>query len=225
MQEVARHSEAQTSCVAEAVAQQLEKEIEAAATSTAATVEIQMHIAVEGMRRDVQAQIDQNRVDAQRRDEENQKTIQQIAAGLEELTKQLNDFRPVNVEHVGVAQQQVTENVEQRLNLESLRIDTVTESVQKAQKAAEDNAELLQNLLVGVENMGENLKKFREEIHNTEREYQEMNAELLTEVSPSVPAATEPMQTSFTPVSAPQFFVNPTRPVPSSSGISSDPEL
>ena len=77
-----------------AVAQQLEKEIEAAATSTAVTVEIQTRTAVEGMRRDVQAQIDQNRVDAQCRDEENQKTIQQIAAGLEQLTKQLNDFRP-----------------------------------------------------------------------------------------------------------------------------------
>ena len=112
VQQVAEHSQAQTSRVAVAVAQQLEKEIEAAVTSTAATAEIQMCTAVEGMRRDVQAQIDQNRADAQRRDEENQKTIQQIAAGLEQLTKQLNDFRPVNVEHVGVAQQQVTENVE-----------------------------------------------------------------------------------------------------------------
>ena len=37
---------------------------------------------------------------------------------------------------------------------------TVTESVQKAQRATEENAELLQNLLVGVENMGENLKNF-----------------------------------------------------------------
>ena len=70
-----------------------------------------------------------------------QKTIQQIAAGLEQLTKQLNDFRPVNVEHVGVAQKQVSENVEQRLNLQSNRIDDVAESVQKAQRAAEENAD------------------------------------------------------------------------------------
>ena len=66
----------------------------------------------------------------------------------------------MNVEHVGDAQQQVAKNFEQRLNLQSNRIDNVTESVQKAQRAAEENAELLQNLLVGVENMGENLKKF-----------------------------------------------------------------
>ena len=53
VQEVAKHSQAQTSCVAEAVAQQLEKEIEAAATSAAATAEVQTCTAVEGMRRDV----------------------------------------------------------------------------------------------------------------------------------------------------------------------------
>ena len=215
----------QTSRVAVAVAQQLEKEIEAAASSTAATAEIHMCTAVEGMRRDVQAQIEKTRVDAQRRDEETQKTIQQIAAGLEQLTKQLNDFRPVNVEHVGVAQQQVAENVEQRLNLQSNRIDNVTESVQKAQRAAEENAELLQNLLVGVENMGENLKNFREEFQNAERDYEVVNEELLTEVPLSLPAVSEPSQIPFTSVSAPQFPVNPTIPIPSSSGITSDPGL
>ena len=59
VQQVAEHSQAQTSRVAVAVAQQLEKEIEAAATSTATTTEIQTHTAVEGMRRDVQAHIEQ----------------------------------------------------------------------------------------------------------------------------------------------------------------------
>ena len=34
----------------------------------------------------------------------------------------------------------------------------MNESVKKSQKAAEDNAELLQNLLFGIENMGENFK-------------------------------------------------------------------
>ena len=81
---------------------QLEKEIEAATASAATVAEIQTRTAMEGMRRDVQAQIKQNCTDAQWRDEENQKTIQQIAASLENLTKQLNDFHPVNVEHVGM---------------------------------------------------------------------------------------------------------------------------
>ena len=63
---------------------------------------------------------------------------------------------------------------------------------------------------MGVENMGENLKKFREEVEgwksaelqNAEREYEAVNEELLTEVSLSVPAVTEPMQIPFPPVSS-----------------------
>ena len=101
---MAEHSQRQTSRVAEVVTQQLEKEIEAAAMSTVVTAETQMRIIVEWMRRDVHTQIEQNRGGAQRRDEENQKTIQQIASSLEHLIKQLNDIHPVNVEHVGDAQ-------------------------------------------------------------------------------------------------------------------------
>ena len=41
--------------------------------------------------------------------------------------------------------------------MQSNRIDVMNESVKKSQKAPEDNAELLQNLLVGIENMGENI--------------------------------------------------------------------
>ena len=87
VQEVVRHSEVQTPRIAETVTQQLEKEIEATAMSAATTAEIQMHTTMEGMRQDVQAQIEQNRADVQCRDEENEKTIQQIAVGLENLTK------------------------------------------------------------------------------------------------------------------------------------------
>ena len=119
------------------------------------------------------------------------------------------------------------ENVEQRLNLQSNRIDHVTESVQKAQRAVEENAELLQNLLVGVKNMGENLKNFREEFQNAERDYEVVNEGLLAEVPLSVPAVSGPSQISFTTVPTSQFPVpvNPTVPIPSSSGITSDPGL
>ena len=43
--------------------------------SAAVTAEVQTRTAMEGMRRDVQAEIEQNHVDAQRRDEEQQKTL------------------------------------------------------------------------------------------------------------------------------------------------------
>ena len=83
--------------------------------------------------------------------------------------------------------------------------------MQKAQKIAEENAEFLQSLLVGVENRGGG--EFREEmegwksteLQNAEREHETINKELLTEVSLSVPAIREPMQIPFTLVSAPSF--------------------
>ena len=81
--------------------------------------------------------------------------------------------------------------------------------------------------------MGESLKKFKEEmkgwksaeLQNAEREHEAVNEELLTEISLCVPAVTEPIQIPFTPVSAPQFLVNPIAPVSHSFGIASDPEL
>ena len=63
------------------------------------------------------------------------------------------------------------------------------------------------------------------ELQNAEREHEEMNEELLTEVSLSVPAVSEPIHVPITPVSAPQFPINPTIQVPHSFGIVSDPRL
>ena len=98
--------------------------------------------------------------------------------------------------------------------MQSTRIDAVNESVKKPQKVAEDNAELLQNLLVGIENMGGNFKKLREdmglwqspEYQAAEREYKQMNQEVMEEVTLSAPAISEPNPTSVAPhVSVPQF--------------------
>ena len=82
------------------------------------------------------------------------------------------------------------------MTLQSNRIDTISEVVEKSQKATGDNTEMLQNLLIGIENMVDNLKQFREEmegwktieLQNAEREYEEAEQEMLTEASLSVPA-------------------------------------
>ena len=69
------------------VTRQLESEIQAVVTSTAATAELNRRAAVEGMRQDVQAQIEQNRADAQCRDEEAHLKVDEIAVELANLTK------------------------------------------------------------------------------------------------------------------------------------------
>ena len=53
VQEVAAYSDAQASRVAKTITRQLEREIQAATTSTTTIAKIQMRTAVEGMRRDV----------------------------------------------------------------------------------------------------------------------------------------------------------------------------
>ena len=145
---MAAYSEAQASRVVETVTQQLEREIHAAAMSTTVMAEIQTHTAIEGMCRDVQAQFEQNRADALRREEESQHKVEQIAEQLQKLTEQLNQFHPASEKNVGEVRKQVSEQFEQRLELQSSRIDAVYGSVKKSQKATEDNAEMLQNLLV-----------------------------------------------------------------------------
>ena len=87
-----------------------------------------------------------------------------------------------------------------RLNLQSERIDNVNIAVEKAQKTAKDNSDMLENLLIGIENMSENVKQCREEmeewrnsnIQEADRVYQETAADLLQEISLIVPAVSEP---------------------------------
>ena len=64
VQQLAHESGVHTSRVAEEVTQRLEAEINAAATSTAATAQTQMREAVDVMRRELQAQMEQNLADS-----------------------------------------------------------------------------------------------------------------------------------------------------------------
>ena len=82
VEEMAAYSKVQTSRVAEVVTQQLEREIQAVATSTATTAEVQTCTVVEGMHREIQAQIKQNHANAQCRDEMTQRSVSQIEADL-----------------------------------------------------------------------------------------------------------------------------------------------
>ena len=68
VKEVVEYSDAQASRAAVDVTQRLEKEIVAVVTSTATTAEVTMRTVVEGIRRDIQAQLEQNRADALRRE-------------------------------------------------------------------------------------------------------------------------------------------------------------
>ena len=89
----------------------------------------------------------------------------EIAMNLATLTEQLNRFKPTSSVEVAGGQEQLSGAVDAQLTLQSQRIDSVGESAREAQKTAQDNAEVLNSLLVGMENLGDNVKQLREEMN------------------------------------------------------------
>ena len=84
------------------------------------------------------------------------------------------------------------------MQIQSQRIDIVTDSVQRIEKDSADNTKLLHDLIVNMENLGESFKQFKSEVmawEGTEipketeedREYRELQNSLLQEVSLSFP--------------------------------------
>ena len=136
------------------------------------TAEVTMGTVVERVRRDVQVQIDQNRADTLRKTDEAQRKLDRVSNELKELTTQLNAFKPANTQNVDIAQKKlsedfqnqlamqnkVSEDVQQKLVAQTVRIDQLSETVNQSQKTAQDNADILQTLLVGMENLGEHFK-------------------------------------------------------------------
>ena len=82
------------------------------------------------------------------------------------------------------------------LNLQSSRIDAVDESVQRAEKTTVKNSEILHNLLVGIENLSENVKQLKEEVrgYGDPEAQEELNA-LFQEADETIPVAKDQVQT------------------------------
>ena len=99
----------------------------------------------------------------------------------------MNQFKPPSTVDVTGSEKKISEAVEARLSLQSVRIDTANDLVQQTQKTASDNSETLHGLIVGIENLGESVKQLREEIkgweepevpEEAEREAMELDAQL-----------------------------------------------
>ena len=77
------------------------------------------------------------------------------------------------------------------MNLQSMRIDTISDSVQKIQVDTADNTKLLHDLLVNMENLGESVKHLKivmaeewqqedeQMVDEGEKEHQQLQATLL----------------------------------------------
>ena len=114
-------------------------------------------------------------------------------------------------------------------------MDLIAESVEKQEKTASGNAELLQNLLINIQNLGDNVKNIQKEMGQwRDSEYLEAEANLERlhdEVAPFIPVSAGPSNGIPTPTgSLPVFLVaalNVSILVPSSIAVASsdDPSL
>ena len=195
---VAAYSDAQASKAAAEVTARLGKEVQAAATSTAATAELTTRVAVEGVRRDIQAQLDANRADALQRSEEVAKQVRDLSVQLTSLAEQLNKFNPVSGREVDMGYAKVITDVDKRFAVQQDEIKALSTAILEQQKSLQSNNETLHSVLTGVENLGENVKNLQEEMVTWQTEYQEgeayydkMNEQLLQEV-PLAPVNKEP---------------------------------
>ena len=81
----------------------------------------------------------------------------QVAVGLEELTRQLNSFKPASANVVGNLKENLSKEETQKLSVSEQRVNQLTESVEEQKKSVADSAGLLRDLMIGIENLGENV--------------------------------------------------------------------
>ena len=83
--------------------------------SAAATSKRNTRTAVDDVRKEVPMQLMQNRMDLEWRHEETRQLVEKVAAALEELTRQLNAYKPISAENMGDVQKNLSEQVAQKL--------------------------------------------------------------------------------------------------------------
>ena len=110
--------------------------------------------------------------------DEAQRHLDQVTNELKESTTQLNAFKPASSQNVDTAQKKlfedfqqqlaiqskVSEDVQQKLVAQTVRMDQLSESVNESQKTTQANAELMQTLLAGMENLGEHFKQLQADL-------------------------------------------------------------
>ena len=150
-----------------------------------------------------------------RREQEAQSRITEISKQLQNLTDQLNKFQTASELAVGVRQEKLSEQVQQKFDSQSDRIEKLSETVLESRKEAQTNADTLKDLLVGIENLGENFKTMQQEMNawqsgyqDAEAGYKEMNEQMLKEVPLASQTEIRPTMT----VNPPMVSISPAGP-------------
>ena len=133
----------------------------------------------------------------------------------------------------------VADAVDTHFRWQAEQVDKLEQSVQKVQEDAATNADTVQTLLVGIENLGDNFKQLREQVlqrgnpeqqmeTDEDREYAETAAPLLQEVSlafPNVLDSVPPIANVPSSVFVPDAVTDLTLSEPSSSTLSPNADI
>ena len=215
VRQVASYSDAQTSQAIAMLRQQLDAEIVSVASSADETAAKRTHDAEERIRRDVEAELQKNQADTSHEVEKTRTAVDNIATRLDQLTTQLNEYRPAQEVLVAVQGKKLSLNVKTRLQSHSSRLNNFAHSLQEACEEQHSTAETLQTILVSLENLSENFRRLQEEHLQWNNPEQQMEEEeqgradqavlddLLKEVPLTRSPASETIPVSV--VSLPQF--------------------
>ena len=201
MAEVAKHADVSASVVAENLVGKMKETVahtEATTSRAVGELESKTREYVEGHRRVLEAKIEQNQAETRRAAHETKAAVDQLSTQLSELATKLAEFQPARNVEVVQGQQQLSQELSESLQIQTVRIDNVSESIQKMEKDSADNTKLLHDLLVNMENLGDSVKQMQNDFMNWEPEevpveteeeriQKELNTKLLQEVSLSFP--------------------------------------
>ena len=85
-------------------------------------------------------------------------------AKLESLMQLLNAFHPMQESNAAASTERLSDSVHVRLQAQSLRVDEISNSVHEARKTSADNAETLRDIMIVIENLGDNFHQMQEKL-------------------------------------------------------------
>ena len=173
---------------------------EAQTSRVVADSQVKMREFVEGHRRDLEAKLMQNQAEARQTAQDARKAFDDLSARLGNVATQLTQMNAAQGTEVATGREQMSQEFGARLQLQSQRIDSVSDSIQQMRQEAADNTKLLHDMIVNMENLGESVKNMQSEFMNwgtaenemeveneEDKLHEELQANLLQEVSASFP--------------------------------------
>ena len=85
-----------------------------------------------------------------------EKSVADVAAKLESLTQQLNEYCPMHESDVTAGTEHLSGSVDACLQTQNLRMDELSQSMQETRRESASNAETIQTLFISIENLSEN---------------------------------------------------------------------